>query len=499
MTSLRRNVIANLVGRAWTNFLGILFVPLYLRFLGIESYGLIGFYTALQSILGLLDLGIGSTMNRELARLSALQGTDEEQRNVVRTLESIYWIIAVAGGGLIVFLAPYVSRHWVTSQGVPPEIVLKALRLMGIAVALQFPFSLYQGGLMGLQRQVLVNIILSIIGTLRSGGAVLVLWLVSPSISAFLTWHIIVGIIGSLTLFAVLWQRLPQSHIPAVFDKKILAGLWKYSSAISANAIIGIALTQMDKVVLSGMLPLKMFGYYALATTVSSAIWLFILPLNNAIFPRFVQLYEIGNLNQLKMLVHRSSQMLAVALAPISVILILFSGDILYLWTLDENVRTNAQLLVSLLVIGTTLNGIASIPAYAVAAFGSPQLITIVNLCQATVVIPLIIVAVRNFGAPGAAFVWILLNSTFVTIMAPLFFKRFMKGNYRNWVIRDNLMIFLPILIAAGGFYPIVKGVEGSLEKAFMLGFVWISLSLIGMCFSKYVREFLLNLKSRIM
>ena len=68
---LGHNIIANYVGRTWTVALGILFIPVYLRFLGIEAYGLVGFYMALSGVLGILDLGIGSTMNRELARLSA--------------------------------------------------------------------------------------------------------------------------------------------------------------------------------------------------------------------------------------------------------------------------------------------------------------------------------------------------------------------------------------------------------------------------------------------
>ena len=64
MASLKHNVIANYIGRAWTSILGLLLIPIYLKFLGIEAYGLVGFYMALSSVIGILDLGIGGTMNR---------------------------------------------------------------------------------------------------------------------------------------------------------------------------------------------------------------------------------------------------------------------------------------------------------------------------------------------------------------------------------------------------------------------------------------------------
>ena len=74
--------------------------------MGIEAYGLVGFYMALSSVIGILDLGIGSTMNRELARLAAKDGFAGEQRDVVRTLEIIYWGVAVIAGGAVFLLAP---------------------------------------------------------------------------------------------------------------------------------------------------------------------------------------------------------------------------------------------------------------------------------------------------------------------------------------------------------------------------------------------------------
>jgi O-antigen/teichoic acid export membrane protein len=440
MTSLGRNIVANYVGKTWTVILSILFIPFYLKFLGIEAYGLVGFFMVLSSVLGILDLGIGSTMNRELARLSANEGSARTQRDVVRTLEIIYWGIAILAGGLVILLAPYIANSWIKTQNLDPASVLKAVWLMGIAVAFQLPMSLYQGGLMGLQRQVLVNAILVLTGTLRSLGAVLVLWLVSPTIEAFFTWQVITSILGSSAFLTAMWFSLPKHVEHAKFRRPILYSIWKYAAAIAANAIIGIVLTQLDKIILSRMLTLKMFGYYSIAATVASAIWMIIIPFNTAVFPRFVQFHEMKKSLELRKLFHHASQILSVLLFPVCALLIVFSREILLLWMHDPNVVENCHLIVSLLVFGTMLNGIASIPGYSAAAFGWPQLITYTNIIQAIVIVPLIIILVYKFQGVGAAIAWAALNSTYVIFMMPIYFRRYLREERRVWYLRDVTM-----------------------------------------------------------
>ena len=440
MASLGRNIVANYVGKTWTALLGILLIPIYIKFLGIEAYGLVGFFMTLSSVLGILDLGIGSTMNRELARRSVGDGSAGSQRDLVRTLELIYWGIALLAGAIVIVFAPFIANTWIKSQELNPVLILKAVQLMGVSVALQFPLSLYQGGLMGMQKQVLVNAILVFTGTLRGGGAILVLWLVSPTIQAFFAWQVVMSIIGSLAFLVAIWSNLPKSGERAKFRKHIIYDVWKYAAAISANAIIGIILTQLDKVILSKVLSLKMFAYYSIASTVASALWMVIVPFNTAVFPHLVQLHELKQNEDLSYLFHRSSQMLSLILMPICAILIVFSKEILFLWLHDISVADNGHLIVSLLVFGTMLNGIASLPANSATAFGWPLLTTYTNIIQAVLIIPLIICMVNWLQGAGAAIAWIILNSIYVLFMTPLFFRRYLSKEQKSWYLNDILV-----------------------------------------------------------
>ena len=49
--SVRKNVVANYLGQGWSALMGLAFIPLYIRYLGMEAYGLIGVFAVLQACL----------------------------------------------------------------------------------------------------------------------------------------------------------------------------------------------------------------------------------------------------------------------------------------------------------------------------------------------------------------------------------------------------------------------------------------------------------------
>jgi hypothetical protein len=55
----------------WVVAIGIVMVPVYLRCMGREAYGLVGFFAVLSAWLALLDLGLSPDLAREAARYRA--------------------------------------------------------------------------------------------------------------------------------------------------------------------------------------------------------------------------------------------------------------------------------------------------------------------------------------------------------------------------------------------------------------------------------------------
>ena len=294
ISPLKQNILANYLGNGWTAVMSLVFIPLYLHFLGIEAYGLVGMFVTLQAMFGLLDLGLGATLNRELARLNVQADKAGEMRQLLRTLEVIYWAVAALIGAVVLSLAPFLAHNWVHPEKLTPATVQQAFMIMGLALACQWPLAFYSGGLMGLQRQVSLNVINISTATLRGVGAVLLLWLVSPTIQAFFIWQVAVGALQTLAVGWWLWRILPAGGPPARFHPQVLRGVWRFAAGMSGIAVMSVILINLDKIILSKLLTLEMFGYYTLAGVAAASLYRFIYPIVTAIYPRFTQLVALG-------------------------------------------------------------------------------------------------------------------------------------------------------------------------------------------------------------
>src|SRR5438132_11502036 len=122
MNLLTRNLLANFLGKGWAAIMNLAFVPLLIRFMGIEAYGLVGFYITLLAVLSLLDLGLSFTLNREMARYSVQPDKAKQMRDTVRTLEMIYWGLAFLIGITVIGLSPFIARNWLKPQDIPAQV-----------------------------------------------------------------------------------------------------------------------------------------------------------------------------------------------------------------------------------------------------------------------------------------------------------------------------------------------------------------------------------------
>ncbi len=362
MSLIKKNIAANMVGSSFTAIFSIAFIPLYIRFMGIEAYGLVGFFVTLQALLAILDLGLTSTVSRELARLSIKPDSETQSVNLVRTLEVIYWAVAIVVALLVIMLAPWISTKWLQGNELSTEIVQQSVILMGVVIAFRMPYGFYCGGLLGLQRQVLLNVIKIIIEAVKSGGVVVFLWLVSPTITAFFVWHVAIGSIAAFLMFFVLWQCLPKALGKPIFQPSVLLQLWRFMAGMSGITILSVILVQTDKVMLSKILPLDEFAYYVLASMVAMGLYVIIVPIYSAVYPRFTQLVESQDPTALKLLYHKSCQFMTILVVPVAIVICFYSDILLQIWTQDEFVTSNSAPILSILIIGTGLNAMMNIP-----------------------------------------------------------------------------------------------------------------------------------------
>jgi O-antigen/teichoic acid export membrane protein len=475
VTRLRNNIIANFGGRAWAVLMGVAFVPIYIHILGIEAYGLIGFFLSLQAFFFVLDMGLSATLNRELARYTHSGANANEKRNLVRTLEWLYWPVGLLIAIGIYILSEPIATHWLKPVSLSVEQAAHAIALMGLAAALQWPCGFYAGGFRGLERQVALNGINAFFSTLRSVGAVGILLYYSPTLEAFLWWQIIVAILQTLVSGGLLWHLLPSGdHIPR-FQRNLLYKLRGFALGMTGIVALSFVLTQSDKIILSTLLPLDEFGYYTLAATVAAALSAAVQPFFIALYPRFSGLVAIGDRQKLIALYHRSNQLLAIVVVSVAAVLAFFAVDVLRLWTHNLQLATKSGPILSILVAGTALNGLMNLPYALQLAYGWTRLSLYQNLVAVVLVVPAIWWLGHRFGGIGAAAVWVALNLGYVLIGIPLMHRKLLHNEMATWYQRDILPPTLTAIAIAGTLRVAIPAIPAGLGGIVVLGLIGLA------------------------
>ena len=497
---IKKNIIANAVGRAWAVISVYVFVPLYLKFLGIEAYGLVGFYSALLAVLAFADMGLTATLNREMARLSVRNDSAREMRDLLRTYELTYLFISIALAISIWMLSPLIVKHWLQSTLLQPQEITLAIQLMGVAIALQLPSGLYIGGLMGLQRQVEANQ-LQIAWTLYRGlGGVLVLWLLSPTIVAFACWQLASNTLHCFMVRSSLWRALSfgLAQSKALFKWKVFRDTWRYGAGMAGMAVLSTLLTQTDKIAVSKMLTLDMLGIYTLAGSLAAIPLMLVSPIALAVFPRLTKLVMEGDRTQLVCLYHRTSKLAALAVIPASLTMILFAGDFIRAWTGLSTAAQQSGLVAALLIGGQLMQAITLIPFYLALAHGDVKLNLQICIASVIVITPLLIYLITQLGIIGAGLSWLIMNICTLPPYMYLLHRRFLKGEFLRWCVHGiglPILCALPCVMLGRMFMPYM---ESRYLTFFSIGIVWLVATAASILLSLELRQECLKVFTKI-
>lgn len=442
--SVRVNTLANFGGRVWTVALGALLIPVYVRLLGIEAYALVGISATIQVIFSLLDLGMGAAFSREISRLEAFEETKREERDLLATFDVLYFALAVLVLLLIQFVAPFVATKWVSAQALDRRSILVALRLIGVSVAFQLPTSFYLGGLIGLERQVIYNMVNVASATLRGLGAVAALLFIGPTVGVFFGWQVVISVATAIAVAILLHRIVDGRSGRGVARFALIRRVWRYAAGWTTNSVGTNLASQVDKVVLSRILPLAQFGYYTLASTAATLLWNLVVPVSAAIFPRFNRSIAAGDDDALRRQYFGANQLLAAVLVPVSALILFFPREVLMLWTRDAVVTAATQPVIVWFAAGMMVAGLSNVALHLALGYGWFRLPIAITILAALFVVPVMIIAARRYGAAGGAIAWAMQVGS-VAALVPLLHRRHLRGEGKRWFI---YVIALPALAA---------------------------------------------------
>lgn len=440
MPSLKKNIVFNYIGQFYVAFIGVLILPLYLRYLGAEAYGLVGFFTLLQSWMQLLDIGVSPTLGREIAHFKSVKNKAVQLRSVVRSLETIFACIACLTT-LSVFLSrEWLAKEWLTIHELDLQLVASCIGLMALMIGIRWLASLHRSGINAFEQQVWMNVVDILLVTLRFPGSLLLIVWSNSDLLLFFSYQLALIILEQLLISLKFYSLLPQvKQAISCFSIAEVKRIAPFALGIAYTGGIWIFVTQLDKLLLSKILSLAEYGYFTLIAIISGGVMLLSGPISKAILPRMTSLLAQGMESEMLSLYRKSTRFVVCIVAPVTLVLAFFPKEVVYIWTGDAKAADWTTPILPMFILGNGLLAIGAFQYYLQYAHGKLRQHVIYNTASALVSIPLITYAALNHGPIGVAWAWLFFRLFSLIVWTPYVHHVFAPGLHKDWILKDVL------------------------------------------------------------
>lgn len=397
---LFQNVLANYFAVAWVGGLSILLIPVYLRVLGPEQWGAVAICMAIQGFMGLLDAGLGQIMPRNMA---LTRGDKVKEAHVFLLFSRSYMTLGAMGFFVAQLCVPYLITHWFNNgQGLAEGTEL-ALRLVISQFFFQFANNAHVGYWSGLQEQKIAGFRLCLFSTVKHIGALALVNLWSPhalayvlpfAVGAGLEWfsnHLSIRRkLGEISGRGLVWH-----------DFRVLA---KDAGLLASGVLVGMLVSQLDRIVLSRVLDASTYGAYVIVASLGLAFMQLQYPLMRAFFPRVV-LASVGGTRHKTKLLAVSILLLCVAPCLLTAVL---APWILEAWLHNSKIASMGVLPLRLILCAVAVNAMYHLIYQRILAAGENKVIIRINLLVFMLVAPMLYFTAPIYGPVAGGLSWLL-------------------------------------------------------------------------------------------
>lgn len=416
---MKVNVLFSYISQIYVALIGILILPVYLSKLGAEAYGLVGFFTLLQSWFVLLDLGLSSTISRETARFKAGVTSSINYLRLYRALSLIFSIIAVVGGSVLYILSETISTSWLKLDELNASDVIFCISIISVIVPLRWMCGLFRGVIVGSEKIVILSSYIILISTFRFVLVLVALKLFGTNVKVFFVYQLVIAILEFLGYFVISKSIIPSKYGLTEnigWSVRPVKSILSFSLMIAFTSASWVMITQTDKLILSGLLSLQEYAYFSIAVLAAGGILVLSGPISMSLMPRMTRLYAEGKSQDMYDIYVSSSRFISLIAGSATVVLVSLSEQVLFAWSGDRVLSDKASIILSLYSLGNFFLTLAAFPYYLQYSVGKLRLHFLGNLIFTIVLIPLIVFMTKLYGAEGAAWVWLLANGFFLVI-----------------------------------------------------------------------------------
>jgi O-antigen/teichoic acid export membrane protein len=327
---LMRDGVINNAGLVVSGVVSLILVPFLLKGLGAEAYGLWIAALVLSGLMGVLDVGLGTSVIREVAATLSIETRDETTR-LVAAAGNAYLLIGLVGASLVMVLGVPLSASMHLSARTH-QLAFAAFFLAGLTFAADQLGGFAASILRGLRRFDASNLI-SIVGVLLRAAGVIVLLSIGAGLVAVAAWYAVAAATTAVVGLAVVsrlgprfrfrlgyfnWASL-RAHIPFSIASQVASGLINATWS-AAPLLIGVLLGS------AWVVPYYIGQKFPLA--VSGLTW----RAGEVLFPAASEHQRAKNLPGTRDVLEVGTRWIVVLALPICTVLLIVAPTLLRAW-----------------------------------------------------------------------------------------------------------------------------------------------------------------------
>lgn len=453
--SIRKNVGLNFVGNAWNGALIVVTTPWYISVLGMEGYGLVGFWQLLLYVFLIFDFGFGASVVKEFAAYRGSGGTPRDYRSLFASVERMCLLVALLIGAAIFAAAPWMASGWLRLDVLSLEEAEFSVQFMSISIAAQLLAALYANGLNGLQSHGAMNAIQMLGHGLRYLGGGLVLHL-GGSLPLFFAFQGAASFMVAAVTRTVLLRRIGSDGTPpAQQGQHPLRRVRGYAAGMFITALLGMLLANIDRILLSKLVPTGDLGRYSLAFAGAGFLQMVVFALYRSYFPLFAQIRAAGDLDRLRSVYYQACRHAGLFIVPGVAIGWTFSRELIVIWIGAADPL--ASEIFRLLILGTACAGLMWLPAAYQQASGWTSLHSALMAAALVLGAPSTFIAIQTVGVAGGAVMMLVHGTIEITFGLWLMNRVLFRGETMKWygqVVLLPLGASLPLLLISKELMP---------------------------------------------
>lgn len=456
-------LLSNYGSKLWGMISIFIFIPIYIRFLGIENYAIIGFYSLLLGIISFADAGMSSAIIKEFAS----ENSTIYKYSILRRLENLYIFICTSLIVIVYFFSDVIAERWLSSEEISVDKLSNYVILIGIGTSLQLLSSLYFGALFGLNEQIRANSYQIIWNLFKSGFVIFLFIFYKPVIEVFLVWQIFANFLYIVVLRNKSVDVLNDAGEVLI---NILPGIpshiLKYIGGMSLIAIISSINSQADKIISSSFFTLKVFGYYNMGSVIAQIPVIVASPLVLFVFPMFSKFAELKYMGDLVTCFRKISFLLSILVFPATILLVLYTYEIMNLWignSIDESILSSLIMVIKFLVVGSLFLALQFPLFYLLLSRGQTKYTIYQGVVQIILGLPLLYLCAKYFGLKGIGIPWVVVNFGALSYLSIVVFRNYLYIDFFRFFKESILVpgiistvicfIFYFVYCLAGGLF----------------------------------------------